>query len=40
MLRHQARTYVRKVIGDSGTVESGMTGEQRGTPTPIELHWI
>ena len=39
-LRHQARTYVRKVIGHSGTVASGTMGEQRGTPTPVELHWI
>jgi len=32
-------TYVCKVIGDSGTVASGMTGEQTGTPTPMVLHW-
>jgi len=33
-------TYVRKAIGDSSTVASGTMGEQRGTPTPVELHWI
>ena len=31
---------VRKVIGDSGMVALGTMGEQRGTPMPIELHWI
>jgi len=38
-LRHQVRTYVRKVIGNLGTVASGTMGEQRGTPTPVELQW-
>jgi len=33
-------TYVRKVIGNSGTVASGMMGEQRETSMPVELHWI
>jgi len=37
-LRHKVHTYVHKVIGDSGTVASGMMGEKRGTPMPIELH--
>jgi len=31
---------VRKVIGDSGTVVSGMIGEHRRTPTPVKLRWI
>jgi len=39
-LRHQACTYIRKVIGDLGTVVSGTMGEQIGTPMSVELHRI
>jgi len=41
-LSHQARTYVRKVTGNMGTVASDTIGEQRNTPIShrITLDWI